>query len=198
MSAPCRPGRRPEMPALLRRPACPGARSCQGRSSLDRACAPAEYGSYQEARTGKISQVKVSTLSGEPRDRYLEAAVLDEVGHGRCRNGASDKYAGGQRCASGTVVNERPPDRSPIVLREYPRRRLLVSSWRTCRPESRYELITGTGRWSVTTARGRRADPPPTAEPAQSNRRSPPRGPDPISHGRRRPRGAYRGRSATS
>jgi hypothetical protein len=55
------------MPALLRRPACPGARPCQGSSSLDRACTPAEYGSYREARTGKISQVEVSTLSGEPR-----------------------------------------------------------------------------------------------------------------------------------
>jgi hypothetical protein len=55
------------MPALLRRPACPGARPCQGRSSLDRACAPAEHGSYRKARTGKISQIGVSTLSGEPR-----------------------------------------------------------------------------------------------------------------------------------
>jgi hypothetical protein len=55
------------MPALLRRPACPGARPCQGRSSLDRACAPAEHGSYQEAQTGKISQIEVSTLPGEPR-----------------------------------------------------------------------------------------------------------------------------------
>ena len=53
------------MPPLLRRPAWPGARPCQGRSSLDRTCAPAEYGSYQEARTGKISQIEVSTLSGE-------------------------------------------------------------------------------------------------------------------------------------
>ena len=57
------------MPALLRRPGSAGARPCQGRSSLDRACAPAEHGSYQEARTGKISQIKVSTLSGEPRSR---------------------------------------------------------------------------------------------------------------------------------
>jgi hypothetical protein len=55
------------MPMLLRCSASAGARSCQGRPSLDRACAPAEYGSYQEARTGKISPVKVSTLSGEPR-----------------------------------------------------------------------------------------------------------------------------------
>jgi hypothetical protein len=55
------------MPALLRRPGSAGARPCQGRSSLDRACAPAEYGSYREAQTGKISQVKVPTLSGEPR-----------------------------------------------------------------------------------------------------------------------------------
>ena len=67
MSRHCRPGRRPEMPALLRRPACPGARPCPGRSTLDKACAPAEYGSYREARTGKISQVEVPTLSGEPR-----------------------------------------------------------------------------------------------------------------------------------
>ena len=67
------------MPALLRRPACPGARPCQGRSSLDRTCAPAEHGSYREARTGKISQIEVSTLSGEPRDtseRRLPHALL--------------------------------------------------------------------------------------------------------------------------
>ena len=57
-----RPGRQPEMPALLRRQVSAGTQPCQGRSSLDRACAPAEYGSSREARTGKISQVKVSTL----------------------------------------------------------------------------------------------------------------------------------------
>ena len=67
MSRHYRPGRQPEMPALPRRPACPGARPCQGRSSLDRACAPAEHGSYREARTGKISQIEVSTLSGGTR-----------------------------------------------------------------------------------------------------------------------------------
>jgi hypothetical protein len=55
------------MTALLRYQGSSGARPCQGRSSLDRACAPAEYGSYREARTGKISQFEVSTLSGEPR-----------------------------------------------------------------------------------------------------------------------------------
>ena len=55
------------MPVLLRRPVSAGARPCQGRSSLDRACAPAEYGSYRKARTGTISQIKVSTLRGEPR-----------------------------------------------------------------------------------------------------------------------------------
>src|SRR5713226_6303337 len=69
MSAHCRPERQPEMPALPRRPASPGARPCQGRSSLDKACAPAEYGSCREARTGTISQIEVSTLSGEPRAR---------------------------------------------------------------------------------------------------------------------------------
>ena len=58
------------MPALLRYQGSAGARPCQGRSSLDRACAPAEYGSYQEARTGTISQFEVSTLSGEPRIIY--------------------------------------------------------------------------------------------------------------------------------
>jgi hypothetical protein len=55
------------MTALLRSPGSAGARPCQGRSSLDRTCAPAEGGSYQEARTSKISQIEVSTLSGEPR-----------------------------------------------------------------------------------------------------------------------------------
>jgi len=64
------------MPALLRRPGSAGAQLCQGRSSLDRACAPAQHGSYREARTGKISPFKVSTLSGEDHkneaDRELE------------------------------------------------------------------------------------------------------------------------------
>ena len=54
------------MPALLRRPGSASARPSPGRSSPDRACAPAEHGSYREARTDTISQVKVSTLSGEP------------------------------------------------------------------------------------------------------------------------------------
>jgi hypothetical protein len=44
---------------------------CPGRSSLGMGCAPAEHGSYQEARKGKISQVRVSTLSGEPRHASL-------------------------------------------------------------------------------------------------------------------------------
>ena len=47
------------MPPLPRRPVSAGAR------------APAEHGSYQEARKGKISQVRVSTLSGEPRHASL-------------------------------------------------------------------------------------------------------------------------------
>jgi hypothetical protein len=59
------------MGRLLRRSASAGARPCQGRSSLDTACAPAEYGSYQEARTGMISQIEVSTLSAEPRESAL-------------------------------------------------------------------------------------------------------------------------------
>src|SRR5580700_11009180 len=59
--------RQPEMTELLRYQGLSGARPCQGRSSLDRACAPAEYGSYRKARTGKISHIRVSTLSGEPR-----------------------------------------------------------------------------------------------------------------------------------
>jgi hypothetical protein len=69
------------MSPLLRRPVSAGARPCQGRSSLDRACAPAEYGSYREARTGKISQFKVSTLSGEPRT-YAGLVSGVEQGHG--------------------------------------------------------------------------------------------------------------------
>src|SRR5579864_6696675 len=55
------------MPALLRYQGSAGAQPCQGRSSLDRTCSPPEHGSYREARTGKISQFKVSTLSGGPR-----------------------------------------------------------------------------------------------------------------------------------
>ena len=56
----------PEMPALLRHPGSAGARPCQGRSSLDRASAPAECGSYRKARTGKISQIEVSAFRGTP------------------------------------------------------------------------------------------------------------------------------------
>ena len=39
------------------------------------ACAPAEYGSYREARTGTISQFQVSTLSGNTA-RFVEAALV--------------------------------------------------------------------------------------------------------------------------
>ena len=73
------------MPALLRHPGSAGTRPCQGCSYLDRACAPAEYGSYREARTGKISQFEVSTLSGEPRKtsnhhvRHSLSANLDPI-----------------------------------------------------------------------------------------------------------------------
>jgi hypothetical protein len=41
---------------------------------------PAEYGSYREARTDTISQVKVSTLSGEPRRTPVHGGVADDVG----------------------------------------------------------------------------------------------------------------------
>ena len=50
---------------LLRMP--PARSPCPGRNDLDTGCAPAEYGSYREARTGKISQIEVSTLLGESR-----------------------------------------------------------------------------------------------------------------------------------
>jgi putative ABC transport system permease protein len=44
------------------------------------ACAPAEYGSYQEARARKISQFEVSTLSGEPRTGQADAkGALDTL-----------------------------------------------------------------------------------------------------------------------
>ena len=57
----------PEMPALLRHPGSAGARPCQGRSSLDRACAPAHHGSHRGARTGTISPIKsVHAFSGPP------------------------------------------------------------------------------------------------------------------------------------
>src|SRR6185437_17111721 len=64
----------------------PPARSlCPGHSSLDTDCAPAEYGSYQEARTGKISQIEVSTLLGEPRpvgeQAWLVLVDLLQPGH---------------------------------------------------------------------------------------------------------------------
>ena len=44
------------------------------------ACAPAEYGSYREARTGKISQIEVSTLSGESRGSRLGAGISSRLG----------------------------------------------------------------------------------------------------------------------
>ena len=52
-----------------------GGSCAPGRSSLDMACAPAEYGSYREARTGTISPIEVSTLSGEPREAPRITAV---------------------------------------------------------------------------------------------------------------------------
>ena len=68
------------MHLVLRCPASPGARPCQGRSSsagpdgpglrglhLDCACAPACDGSYGEPGTTKISLVHVSTVPGEAR-----------------------------------------------------------------------------------------------------------------------------------
>jgi hypothetical protein len=67
---------KPEMPALLRRQASAGARPCQGHFSLDRTCAPAGHGSYREARTGKISQIEVSTLSGDPARRAVSARLF--------------------------------------------------------------------------------------------------------------------------
>jgi hypothetical protein len=67
------------MSGLLRRSGSASAQPCQGRSSLDRACAPAEHGSYQEARTGKISQIEVSTLSGEPRFTSIEVISVRSV-----------------------------------------------------------------------------------------------------------------------
>ena len=37
--------------------------------------APAEYGSYQEARTGKVSQIEVSALSGNCRALWVPLRV---------------------------------------------------------------------------------------------------------------------------
>src|SRR6185437_10130708 len=81
--------------ALLRCQGSAGARPCPGRSSLDRTCAPAEYGSYREARTGTISQIEVSTLSGEPR--YLLFLLPGVVRCGGCRRG----LCGGLSCVFG-------------------------------------------------------------------------------------------------
>ena len=55
------------MGPLLRRPVSAGARRCQGRPSLDSACAPAVRWQLSEKRDNMISQIEVSTLSGEPR-----------------------------------------------------------------------------------------------------------------------------------
>jgi len=55
------------MPPLLRRPVSAGARPGPGRSSLDSACAPAVRWQLSDKRNSMISQIEVSTLSGEPR-----------------------------------------------------------------------------------------------------------------------------------
>src|SRR6266704_6696086 len=70
------------MTVLLLRPGSASARPCQGRSSLDRACAPAEYGSSREAQTGKISQSKCPRFQGTPEPTRHPAGlcqVRDEV-----------------------------------------------------------------------------------------------------------------------
>jgi Integrase core domain len=59
-------GRRPEMSPLPHRPVSAGARHCPGRSSLDNACAPAVTWQLSDKRDSMISQIEVSTLSGEP------------------------------------------------------------------------------------------------------------------------------------
>jgi len=57
----------PEMGPLLRRPVSAGARPGPGRPSLDSACAPAVIWQLSDKRDSMISQIEVSTLSGEPR-----------------------------------------------------------------------------------------------------------------------------------
>jgi hypothetical protein len=55
------------MGPLPRRPVSAGARPGPGRSSLDSACAPAVRWQLSGKRDRMISQIEVSTLSGEPR-----------------------------------------------------------------------------------------------------------------------------------
>ena len=57
----------PEMGPLLRRPVSAGARPGPGRPSLDSACAPAVIWQLSDKRDSMISQIEVSTPSGEPQ-----------------------------------------------------------------------------------------------------------------------------------
>src|SRR5438105_11028591 len=74
------------MSPLPRRPVSAGARHCPGRSSLDNACAPAVTWQLSDKRDSMISQIEVSTLSGEPRSRDndalpgLTSAALERFG----------------------------------------------------------------------------------------------------------------------
>jgi hypothetical protein len=64
------------MGPLLRRPVSAGARPGPGRPSLDSACAPAVTWQLSDKRDSMISQIEVSTLSGEPRlPRRAQQAV---------------------------------------------------------------------------------------------------------------------------
>jgi hypothetical protein len=63
------------MSPLPRRPASAGARPSPGRSSLDSACAPAVRWQLSGKRDTMISQIEVSTLSGEPRAHDFASEV---------------------------------------------------------------------------------------------------------------------------
>jgi hypothetical protein len=65
------------MPRLLRRQVPAGARSCQGRSSPRQGLRSGGTWQLPEARTGMISQIKVSALSGNPALGNEEAWLQD-------------------------------------------------------------------------------------------------------------------------
>src|SRR5215469_4065024 len=98
MSRRLRPERQPEMPALLRRQHVPVLGPVKVVPPWTGPALRAEYGSYRKARTGKISQIEVSTLSGEPRSMPQSCRKATRVG---------GTQIGGRMTAAGSIVSNQ-------------------------------------------------------------------------------------------
>jgi hypothetical protein len=97
------------MPSLPRRPVCPGARPCPGRSSLDRTCAPGVTWqlSQSEDRHDQLNH-SVHALRGTPqlrhRGRVLFAGGTSVNGPG----GGAASSASARRCPGGRLSEQAP------------------------------------------------------------------------------------------